>query len=140
MKRLILLCCTAALLAGCSKTDPHSPSAIRQTIFKDMLRTSETLGGMVRGRSSYDPAAFQSGALKLKTLASAPWTHFPEFDASGPSHASAGQFNAAARKLEAATTELAARTGPAATMADIRPRFAAVEESCAACHRQFRPE
>ncbi|AOY00271.1 cytochrome c [Jeongeupia sp. USM3] len=140
MKPLILLCCTAALLAGCSKTDPNSPGALRQAIFKDMLRTSETLGGMVRGRTSYDPAVFSRDALKLKALASAPWSHFPEFDASGASHASAGQFKAAAQQLETATTQLAAQAGPAASMADIRPRFAAVEESCAACHKVFRPE
>ncbi|MBM3116768.1 c-type cytochrome [Jeongeupia naejangsanensis] len=140
MKSLILFCCTAALLAGCSKSDPHSPSALRQSIFKDMLRTSETLGGMVRGRSAYDPATFQAGADKLKALASAPWSHFPEFEASGPSHASAGQFKAAAQKLETATTQLAAQAEAGASMEDIRPRFTAVEESCAACHRVFRPE
>ncbi|BCL76089.1 hypothetical protein JHS3_18250 [Jeongeupia sp. HS-3] len=140
MTRFALALIAAALLAGCSKTDPDSPGAQRQAIFKDMLRTSEALGGMIRGRSSYDAASFQAGALKLKALASAPWSHFPEFDASGPSSAGAADFHAAAQKLESAATQLAAQTGTGVTMADVRPHFAAVEESCTACHKQFRPE
>ncbi|RZI79389.1 MAG: cytochrome c, partial [Pseudomonas sp.] len=45
----VLLVASLALL-GCDRVDPNSPLGQRKAIFKQMLNTSEDLGGMLRGR------------------------------------------------------------------------------------------
>ncbi len=43
-----------------------------------MLKTSEDLGGMLRGRLPFDGVKFADGALKLDSLSHQPWQHFPQ--------------------------------------------------------------
>ncbi len=61
----MLKCFTVLLLAGltlaaCDRVDPNSPLGQRKAIFKQMLKTSEDMGGMLRGRLPFD------GAVSLK--------------------------------------------------------------------------
>ena len=54
MKRKTLFLIVLALaLSGCGGVDPNSPQGQRQSIFKQMLKVSEDLGGMLRGRLAF---------------------------------------------------------------------------------------
>ena len=72
---VVVLACLA--LSACGGVDPNSPLGQRKAIFKQMLKTSEDLGGMLRGRIPFDGAKFAEGAVKLDALSHEPWKHFP---------------------------------------------------------------
>ena len=107
---VVLLVCLA--LSACGGVDPNSPLGQRKAIFKQMLKTGEDLGGMLRGRIPFDGAKFAEGAVKLDALSHEPWKHFPSVREED--HTSAkddvwqkqAQFQQLARDLEAATGEL----------------------------------
>jgi cytochrome c556 len=141
---LLLLACT--LLVACDRVDPDSPLGKRQALFKDMLRTSEDLGGMLRGRLSFNPQRFAEGAVRLDELSRQPWQHFPQVqDADDDSQARdevwqrQERFQQLARELETATAELrsAAQVKPLQAQALGAP-VAKVEAACKACHEEFR--
>jgi cytochrome c556 len=134
------------ILAACGGVDPNSPLGKRQALFKDMLRTSEELGGMLRGRLSFNEKQFAAGAIRLDELSRQPWQHFPqvqESDADSQARAEVWQrqerFQQLARELETATAELrtAAQAKPLQAQALGAP-VARVEAACKACHQEFR--
>ncbi|AZE86322.1 Cytochrome c556 [Pseudomonas orientalis] len=138
-----VLACLA--LSACGGVDPNSPLGQRKAIFKQMLKTSEDLGGMLRGRVPFDGARFADGAVKLDALSHEPWQHFPQVREAD--HTSArdevwqkqAQFQQLARDLEAATGELvtASRVQPYKA-SSLQPAVQKVEDACSACHKQFR--
>ncbi len=140
---VVVLACLA--LSACGGVDPNSPLGQRKAIFKQMLKTSEDLGGMLRGRIPFDGARFADGAVKLDALAHEPWQHFPSVREDD--HTSArdevwqkqAQFQQLARDLEAATGELvtASRVQPYKA-GSLQPAVQKVEDACSACHKQFR--
>ncbi|AUZ48588.1 Cytochrome c556 [Pseudomonas sp. 24 E 13] len=140
---VVVLACLA--LSACGGVDPNSPLGQRKAIFKQMLKTSEDLGGMLRGRIPFDGARFADGAVKLDVLAHEPWQHFPSVREDD--HTSArdevwqkqAQFQQLARDLEAATGELvtASRVQPYKA-GSLQPAVQKVEDACSACHKQFR--
>ncbi|CRM36727.1 Cytochrome c' [Pseudomonas sp. 31 R 17] len=140
---VVALACLA--LSACGGVDPNSPLGQRKAIFKQMLKTSEDLGGMLRGRIPFDGARFADGAVKLDALAHEPWQHFPSVREDD--HTSArdevwqkqAQFQQLARDLEAATGELvtASRVQPYKA-GSLQPAVQKVEDACSACHKQFR--
>ena len=77
-KRLTVVVLACLTLSACGGVDPDSPLGQRKAIFKQMLKTSEDLGGMLRGRIPFDGPRFTEGALKLDALAHEPWKHFPQ--------------------------------------------------------------
>ena len=95
------------VLVACGEVDPNSPLGQRQTIFKQMLKTSEDLGGMLRGRLAFDEQRFTEGAAELDRLAHAPWQHFPQVREEDGSQAKdevwqrQARFQQLARELEA---------------------------------------
>ena len=107
---LVLL--AALALSACDRVDPNSPLGKRKVIFKDMLKTSEDLGGMLRGRLPFDGVKFSEGAVKLDSLSHQPWQHFPQARDGGESSARAevwerqARFHELARQLEGVTGEL----------------------------------
>jgi len=143
--RPLLLCCVVLLLAGCGGVDPNSPMGKRQTIFKQMLKVSENLGGMVRGRVTFDAPLFLLQAQELEQLSKQPWSHFPKVQDVGDTAAKAEvwqrqeRFQELARALEVRTGELlqVSQIKPL-TIATIKPAQAKVEAACKACHEEFR--
>ena len=143
-KYLLLLPLCLSLLA-CGGVDPNSPMGKRQAIFKQMLKTNEDLGGMLRGRLPFDAARFQAEAKQLDELARQPWQHFPQIQDEGDSAAKADvwqrqeRFQVLARELEATTAALSqASQAPSLTVAGLTPAQARVEAACKACHQEFR--
>ncbi len=140
----LVLACLA--LAACDGVDPDSPLGKRQAIFKDMLKTSEDLGGMLRGRLAFDEQRFVSGAAELERLARAPWQYFPQAkEAGGDSRAKdevwqrQARFAELARDLEEAAAALVVASQAAPLEArELRPAMQRLEDSCKACHQEFR--
>ncbi|MFS0825689.1 c-type cytochrome [Pseudomonas phoenicis] len=144
-KRFTAVLCVAVVLCGCERVDPDSPSNLRKAIFKDMLRTSERLGGMLRGRVAFDGQAFGEGATRLDTLARQPWQHFPPPAEGERSNAQPAvwqrqaRFADLARQLEAATAALHGQSQHRPLRAgELQAPMDAVEQACTACHREFR--
>ena len=145
MSRVCLVLATGLILGGCGGSDPNSPVAQRKAIFKQMLKTSEDTGGMLRGRLPFDGPRFAEGAVKLDALSHQPWAHFPEQKGSELTRAKdavwerQARFQALARALEARTGELmiATRQLPL-TPATMIPPMNNVEDACDACHKEFR--
>lgn len=139
----VLLACL--VLTACGGVDPDSPQGQRKAIFKQMLKTSEDMGGMLRGRLPFDGQKFADGAVKLDSLAHAPWQYFPPVREDDASSARAevwekqARFQDLARQLESVTGELVevTRTAPLEAQALAAP-MARVEAACKACHTEFR--
>ena len=64
LKRLSVVLLACLTLSACGGVDPNSPLGQRKAIFKEMLKTSEDLGGMLRGRVTFDGQRFTDGAIK----------------------------------------------------------------------------
>lgn len=141
---LLLLALCGLTLTACDRVDPNSPLGQRQTLFKQMLKTSEDLGGMLRGRIGFDEKRFAEGAAKLDQLSRQPWQHFPqvrEEDSSARDEVWQRQerFQQLARDLEASTAALvAATTQPPLKAEALAAPVDRVEKACKACHEEFR--
>ncbi|MEX6501876.1 c-type cytochrome [Pseudomonas zhanjiangensis] len=145
LKTFVLLGLAGLTLSGCDSVDPNSPLGKRQAIFKQMLKTSEDLGGMLRGRIAFDETRFVSDAVELDRLSRQPWQHFPQVQDEGDSRAKdevwqrQARFQELARALEASTAALVAATAtPPLQPDDLAPAVQRVEDSCKACHEEFR--
>lgn len=134
----------ALLLSACGGVDPNSPLGKRKALFKDMLHTSEDLGGMLRGRVTFDPKRFAANALKLDQLSAQPWQYFPDAKEDKSSARDdvwqrQARFKALADDLQQKTHALVAASAaqPLQPQA-VEPAVKAVEDSCEACHKEFR--
>ena len=144
-KRLTVVLLAALALTACDGVDPNSPLGQRRAIFKQMLKTSEDMGGMLRGRLPFDDVKFAEGAVKLDTLAHEPWQHFPQVRDEGDSSARAdvwerqARFQDLARQLEGVTGDLVTVTrNPPLDAAQMKAPMDKVEAACKACHSEFR--
>jgi cytochrome c556 len=144
-KRLTVVLLAALALTACDRVDPNSPLGKRKAIFKDMLKTSEDLGGMLRGRLPFDGVKFAGGAATLDALSHEPWQHFPQVRDEGDSSARPevwerqARFHDLARQLEDVTGELVdvTRSQPL-DVAQLKGPMDKVEAACKACHTEFR--
>jgi cytochrome c556 len=144
-KRLFVVLLACLTLSACGGVDPNSPLGQRKAIFKQMLKTGEDLGGMLRGRIPFDGAKFADGAVKLDALSHEPWKHFPQVREEGHTSAKSdvweqqARFQGMVRDLEHATGELviASRIQPYKA-SNLGPAVQKVEDACSACHKAFR--
>jgi len=144
-KKLTLALLACLTLTACGDVDPNSPLGKRKAIFKQMLKTNEDLGGMLRGRIAFDGPRFVEGAAKLDNLSRQPWQHFPQVKEEEKTSARdevwqrQERFQQLARELENATAALVAATTAAPLKnAELAPAVQRVEDSCEACHKEFR--
>jgi cytochrome c556 len=145
MSRLFVALLACLALTACNRVDPNSPLGKRQVIFKQMLKTSEQMGGMLRGRVKFDAPTFAASASLLATLAPQPWQHFPQVRDEGKSSAkdevwqNQQRFDELAKQLEASTAALLlVSSQPPLVPADLAKPFKQVENACSACHQEFR--
>src|SRR5690606_36029351 len=115
MNKWLLVVAMGLAVAACDRVDPDSPLGKRQTLFKDMLRESEDLGGMLRGRLSFNAQRFAAGAIRLDELSRQSWQYFPQVQEAGDYSRARDEvwqrqerFQQLARELEARTAELRA--------------------------------
>ncbi|MEB0040332.1 MULTISPECIES: cytochrome c [unclassified Pseudomonas] len=146
LKRLSVVLLACLTLSACGGVDPNSPLGQRKAIFKQMLKTSENLSGMLKGRVVFDGQLFTDGAIKLDSLSHEPWKHFPSVKEES-SHSSAkndvwekqARFQQLARSLESATGELVIATNAKPFSAsNLNPAVQKVQDACEACHKEFR--
>lgn len=141
----LLLGSVVLALAACGGVDPDSPMGKRQALFKEMLRTSEDLGGMMRGRLPFDEVRFSKGAAELDKLVRQPWQHFPKVRDEGDSRAKDEVWQRQERFQQLAEAQMAsvaalARVAakPPLSTAALAPLVTQVEADCKACHSEFR--
>jgi cytochrome c556 len=145
LKTLSLVVLVLAV-SGCGGVDPNSPQGQRQSIFKQMLKVSENLGGMLRGRVAFKEQAFVDGAAELDQLTRKPWQHFPQVrEEGGETRAKdevwqrQARFQELALAMEASTAALVAATqAQPLTPESLAAPMQRVEDSCKACHEEFR--
>jgi len=134
-------------LVGCNNTaDPDSPEGKRQALFKQMIKQSEPMGGMLSDRLPFDGVIFAEHAKNLAQLADQPWSYFPKPGAEPePNRAKADiwsdpqGFAQAIDTFKAAVADLTAATeggvrGPGQAADQLR----AVQQACKACHDDYR--
>lgn len=138
MKKILLLA-TLALLATTSQAGPGED---RQKAFKQVLRSFEPMGVMLRG-SGYRKDAFIQHADALKTVAAAPFGQFKPGTIDDVSRAKPAIWSEPAKwKAEQDKFLLAVgqlqKTARGDDLAAIRRDYGAVAASCKACHDSFR--
>ncbi len=124
-------------------THPGQPVTHRKLAFKQMIRTLEPMGLEVRGRKPFDAPFFLKSALALQVLAKKPWPYFTAGSDYPPTRAKPevwqkmDKFKQNQSVLGQAIDNLvaAAKSGNLDT---IRPVFNHVQDSCQACHHEFR--
>lgn len=144
--RLALLSACALTVAACSSevpdTHPDQPVTQRQQAFKTMLRTFEPMGTMLKDRR-YDPDGFTRLANELAVLREKPWSHFGPDTNYPPTKAlpavweKPAEFAQRRQSFIDATDRLIA-AAVARNEAEVRSAYAAAQDSCKACHRDFR--
>lgn len=145
--KLLVPVTLALALIGCGEeVDLDSPEGKRQGLFKQMLHHSEPMGGMFSDRLAYDGEVFAEHARQLDALSDAPWEHFPEpgnstqpTDALPKIWAEPLAFSLRIDDFQNATAMLAAAVEDGAEDPDsVRDPLRAVQQSCKACHDDFR--
>jgi cytochrome c556 len=137
---------SAALLAACGAepedTGPGQPVAHRRAAFKELLKSFEPMGVMIRD-NKYDPQRFAVLAASVKTLREAPWQYFGPGTQYPPSHSKdevwsrPEAFEADRKAFFDATDKLAAVAGTKDAKV-AAAAFQAAEKTCRNCHETFK--
>jgi cytochrome c556 len=115
----------------------------RQSAFTLMNTHFNRIGTVVKGSSPYDKAAVEADVAIVEMMSQLPWSAFPPASDTANSRAKPEiwkeqeKFKAGADKMQAEVSKLsaAARSGD---LGAIRTAFGAVDQSCKACHDNFR--
>jgi cytochrome c556 len=150
---LPLRCSLAAVLAAtlalaaCSEapkdTHPEQLVSKRQALFKQFTRALEPMGLVARERQPYQADAFLAQASALQQLAPQPWALFRPDGNYPPTRALAKVWDEPAAFEQARLTYLArvdalVEAAKGRELKSIRLAVEQVEQSCKACHDQFR--
>lgn len=144
--RLTLVALSALILAACSSevpdTHPDQPVTKRKQAFKAMLRSFEPMGTMLKDKR-YDADAFARHADEFARLRDAPWQHFGADTNYPPTKAKPAVWEKPAefeqrREAFAAASERLLAAAAARNEGEARSAYAAVQDSCKACHNDFR--
>ena len=141
----LVILSAATLLTACGDpedTRPGQPVKQRQQAFKEIIKSFEPMGVMLR-KGSYDADRFLAFAEKLHAARDLPWSHFGADTHYPPTKAKAElwqqpqQFEADKQAfLQASDALLAAAQSK--DKARIQPAYDAVHDSCKACHDRFK--
>lgn len=140
-----LLGLMALSLAGCGEPEdtlPGQPIAHRRAAFKDMLRTFEPMGVMLR-TDNYRAEKFQAHLSTFKALRDGPWPYFTAGTLQAPSHATAAvweqpeKFEQARQDFQASIDRLVA-VDSAADVKIVAKAYEDVQNNCASCHKTFK--
>ncbi|WP_454456285.1 c-type cytochrome [Thauera phenylacetica] len=144
--RSLLLALPAALLFACSSeppdTHPDKPVTQRRDAFKAMLRSTEPMSTMLKDRR-FDADRFASLADQLAAARETPWKHFGADTNYPPTKArptvweKPDEFERRRSEFISATDRLLAAAA-ARSETQARSALAAVQDSCKACHNDFR--
>ena len=134
------------LLAACSgqveDTRPGQPVKTRQTAFKELLRSFEPMGVMLRD-NRYDADKFVTMTATLMSKREAPWSHFGTDTNYPPTKATAKvwsepeKFEQARKAFFAATDDFKAAVD-SKDKARVESTYKAVYDACQNCHKPFK--
>jgi cytochrome c556 len=142
----VLLAATLAWTA-CSEapkdTHPEQLVSKRQALFKQFTRALEPMGLVARERQPYQADAFLAQALALQLLAPQPWALFRPDGNYPPTRALAKVWGEPAafeqaQQIYLARVDALVEAAKGRELKSIRPAVEQVEQSCKACHDQFR--
>lgn len=141
----LVILSAATLLTACGEpedTRPGQPVKQRQTAFKDIIKSFEPMGVMLR-KGNYDAERFEKFTAELIVKRDLPWSHFGPDTYYPPTKATAevwsqpAQFEQEKQAFIAATDKLqAAVLGK--DKDKIGAAYEAVHDSCKSCHKQFK--
>lgn len=135
----------AILLAACGEpedTRPGQPVKQRQTAFKDIIKSFEPMGVMLR-KGSYDAERIEKFTAELVAKRDLPWSHFGPDTNYPPTKATAevwskpAEFDKEKQAFIAATDKLQAAV-QSKDKAQVGVAYDAVHDSCKSCHKQFK--
>ncbi len=142
-----LVALVALALGGCNgeapDTHPDQPVTKRRAVFKDMVRTLEPMGMVARERKAYLAPEFLANAQALQKLAVQPWPLFTADSNYPPTHArpevwtQAADFQLAQHTFTGRVDALV-QAAQGQDLARIRAAVNDVQQSCKACHDNFR--
>lgn len=135
------------LLAACGEvedTRPGQPVKTRQTAFKEIIKTFEPMGVMLREKR-YDADKFLVLATQLVERREAPWTHFgpdtnyPPTKATPKVWSEPEQFERERQAFFVATDALLVAAQRKDKSPDqVETAYKAVYETCQNCHKPFK--
>jgi cytochrome c556 len=134
-------------LTACFKshTDEHPNQVLskRKTLFKQLTRTMEPITLVANDRKDYDKAEFLAQVQDLEKLSAKPWAYFPLDGNYPPTHAKPTVWEKPAEFKQAQEHYLAAvgalvTAAQGGDLAKIKTAVGAVNNSCKACHTDFR--
>ncbi len=140
-----VLILSVTLLAACGEpedTRPGQPVKQRQQAFKDIIKSFEPMGVMLR-KGSYDAERFEKFTAELVAKRDLPWSHFGPDTNYPPTKATAevwSQPEAFAKEKQGfliATDKLQAAV-QGGDKNGIEKAYDAVHDSCKSCHKQFK--
>lgn len=144
--RPLLLALPAALLLACSSeppdTHPEKPVTQRRDAFKAMLRITEPMSTMLKDKR-FDADKFARLADQLAAAREMPWKHFGPDSNYPPTKArpavweKPAEFERRRSEFITATDRLLAAAA-ARSEEQARSALAALQDSCKACHDDFR--
>lgn len=137
---------SAILLAACGgepeDTRPGQPVAHRRAAFKEMIKSFEPMGTMVR-TGKFNAPKFASLTMSLMSLRDTPWQYFQPDTQYPPSKATdavwsrPAEFESRKKDFFAATDKLAAAAGTQDAKV-AKAAFDEVEKTCRNCHDTFK--
>jgi cytochrome c556 len=144
--KLPLFCLlTAAMLTACGEvedTRPGQPVKHRQVAFKEIVKTFEPMGVMLR-KETYKADKFLPMAEALVAKRDGPWAHFGADTNYPPSKSTAEvwkqpeEFEKNKKAFITATDALLV-AAQSKDKAQVEKAYDAVHEACKTCHKQFK--
>ena len=145
-RSLLPLAISAIILSACGgepeDTQPGQPVAHRRAAFKEMIKSFEEMGSMLR-KDKFNSAKFASLTASLIAVRDKPWQYFSPDTLYPPSRATEAvwsqpvEFEAHKQAFFAATDKLGAASGTQDARV-AKAAFAEVEKTCRECHDTFK--
>lgn len=135
----------AALLTTSAIAHAADPIAERKHVFEQYKKTVGPMGKMLKGDTPYNKEEFSKLAAHLEALSQLPWQHFPAGSDKGKTDAKPeiwsqpDKFKAAVDKHKAEVGKLKT-VAASGDLAAIKAQFGATQQTCKACHDNFRKD
>lgn len=136
---------TVAMLAGCGEvedTRPGQPVKHRQVAFKEIVKTFEPMGVMLR-KGTYDADKFLPMAEALLARRDGPWAYFGADTNYPPTKATADVWKQPEafeknKKAFISATDALLAAAQGKDKAQVEKAYDAVHDACKTCHKQFK--
>lgn len=140
-----LIALSVTLLAACGEpedTRPGQPVKHRQQAFKEIIKSFEPMGVMLR-KGTFDAERFDKLSAELVAKREGPWSYFgadtnyPPTKATGEVWKQPEAFEKEKQAFIAATDKLQEAV-KGRDKATVEKAYDAVHDSCKSCHKQFK--